>query len=53
MDTLHTAKFRASQNERGDVAIAPLPVHTRAFFFAKRSQVSTTVSGFSDTDSMP
>ena len=24
-----------------------------AFFFASRSQVSTTVSGFSDTDSMP
>ena len=24
-----------------------------AFFFARRNQVSTTVSGFSDTDSMP
>ena len=24
-----------------------------AFFFANRSQVSTTVSGLSDTDSMP
>lgn len=24
-----------------------------AFFLASRSQVSTTVSGFSDTDSMP
>src|SRR6185437_7644024 len=27
--------------------------HQSAFFFASRSQVSTTVSGFSDTDSMP
>jgi hypothetical protein len=53
MDTLHAAKFRASQNERGDVAIAPLLDYTSAFFFAKRSQVSTTVSGFSDTDSIP